>query len=248
MSYDKPADVQSKFFPEFRAKLVPMTGKTVAITGCTSGTGYIAARVCLELGARVIMLNRPSARADQALASLKAAVPGGNIELVACDLMSFASVRQAGAELVSKLDSLDVLCNNAGIMATVDQATVDGCDTQMQTNHLSHFLLTSSVWPLLEKAAELRGDARVVNHSSGARNRGGDGKKPLDRKYLGKNGGNLGGDQGNCLPFSGGRWTRYQQTKLANVVFTYALRDRQSKVKSLVAHPGPFLLPFTAHN
>mmetsp|Transcript_68810 Transcript_68810/g.143704 ORF Transcript_68810/g.143704 Transcript_68810/m.143704 type:complete len:210 (-) Transcript_68810:349-978(-) len=112
----------------------------------------------------------------------------------------------------------------------------------MQTNHLSHFLLTAESWPLLEKAVSLRGEARVVNHSSGARNRGGDGKKPLDEKYLQKNGGNLGGDDSGWAPFSGGRWTRYQQTKLANLVFTYALRDRAaaagSKVKALVAHPG----------
>eukprot|EP00932_Pfiesteria_piscicida_P008115 SRR837773.1842.p1 GENE.SRR837773.1842~~SRR837773.1842.p1 ORF type:complete len:297 (-),score=130.88 SRR837773.1842:118-894(-) len=161
--------------------------------------------------------------------------------------MSFASVREAAGLLKKEVgdNGLDVLCNNAGIMATKDEATVDGCDTQMQTNHLSHYLLTAEAWPLLEKAVQLRGDARVVNHSSGARNRGGDGKKPLDEKYLRKNGGNLGGDDlamGGWIPFSGPRWTRYQQTKLANLVFTYALRDRAaaagSKVKALVAHPG----------
>lgn len=63
-------------------------------------------------------------------------------------------------------------------------------------------------------------------------------KKPLDERYLRKNGGNLGGDKPSWLPFSSAKWTRYQQTKLANVVFTYALRDRQDKVKALVAHPG----------
>merc|ERR1719210_557559 len=131
--------------------------------------------------------------------------------------MSFAAVREAAQKLKEDLGSsgLDVLCNNAGIMATKDEATGDGCDTQMQTNHLSHYLLTTEVWPLLERAAELRGEARVVNHSSGARNRGGEGKKPLDEQYLQKNGGNLGGDEVGCLPFSGARWTRYQQSKLA---------------------------------
>jgi len=97
--------------------------------------------------------------------------------------------------------------------------------------------------PLLEKAASLRGEARIVNHSSAARV-----MKPkeffneLDAKYLDKNGGNLGGDDMGMMPFSGGRWTRYQQTKLANLVFTYAIRDKaaaaNSKVKALVAHPG----------
>ena len=236
-AYSKPAEVQSKFFPEFRASLPRLEGKVIAITGCTSGTGYICAKTCLELGARVIMLNRASSRAEAALQSLKDAVPNAQVELVACDLMSFEKVTQAATELNTKLAGvgIDVLCNNAGIMATPDEATVDGCDTQMQTNHLSHFLLTSLVWPLLEHAASTRGEARVVNHSSGARVYG----PKLDEKYLGKNGGNLGGNQGGwILPFQGPRWIRYQQTKLANLVFTYALRERQSTVKACCAHPG----------
>merc|ERR1719193_367839 len=133
---------------------------------------------------------------------------------------------------------LDVLCNNAGVMACADVATVDGCDVQMQTNHLSHFLLTQQLWPLLTKAAEERGEARVVNHSSIARK-----GKPLGQRYLGPNGGNLGGDSAGAL-FNGPRWERYHQTKLANLAFTFALRDRclaatgaSSKVKALCAHP-----------
>ena len=106
-----------------------------------------------------------------------------------------------------------------------------------QTNHLSHFLLAREVFPLLEKAAELRGEARIVHHSSGARSMGGS----LKAKYFGKNGGNLGGDSSSMF-FGGARWTRYGQTKLANAVFTLALRDklkaRGSKVKALCAAPG----------
>ncbi|CAE8667299.1 unnamed protein product [Polarella glacialis] len=244
-TYGEPATIASVHFPAFRQTLKRMDGKTVAITGCTTGTGYICAQVCAELGAVVLMLNRPSARADAALQALQQAVPGCQAYKVPCDLMSFASVRQAGQQLRSLASTsrhhvgLDVLCNNAGIMGMKDEATGDGCDTQMQTNHLSHFLLTAEVWPLLEKAAGLRGEARVVNHSSGARSMP---KKPMDATYLQQNGGNLGGDELGWTPFSGARWTRYQQTKLANVVFTYALRDRaaacNSKVKALVAHPG----------
>jgi len=164
------------------------------------------------------------------------------VTLIGCDLMSFESVREAAKQLNGELaeTGLDVMCNNAGIMATKDEATKDGCDTQMQTNHLSHFLLNSLVWPLLEKAQSLRGEARVVNHTSiaafGA---------PLEQKYLEKNGGNLGGDHRDASgpsQFNGARWTRYHHSKLANIVFTYALRDRAakagSKVKALVAHPG----------
>mmetsp|Transcript_12784 Transcript_12784/g.19202 ORF Transcript_12784/g.19202 Transcript_12784/m.19202 type:complete len:255 (+) Transcript_12784:358-1122(+) len=160
--------------------------------------------------------------------------------------MSFDSLRAAGKKLRADFSAngIDVLCNNAGVMAVKDEATVDGCDVQMQTNHLSHFLLTAEVWPLLERAAEKNGEARVVNHSSDARKQG----SFVEEKYLGRNGGNLGGDEPSYLksflPFTGPRWARYQQTKLANVVFTYALHDKLvaagkgDKIKSLVAHPG----------
>jgi len=108
----------------------------------------------------------------------------------------------------------------------------------LRTNHLSHFLLTKELYPLLEKAAQQRGDARIVNHSSGARKFP---SKDLDADYLGKNGGSLGGN-GNSMFFGGARWQRYHQTKLANAVFTLALDERlrakNSKVKALCAAPG----------
>lgn len=240
-TYSAPAENESKIFPALRAALPSMAGKTVVVTGSTSGTGFICAKVCAELGAQVMMLNRPSERADAALKAVREAAPGSTVTAVPCDLMSFASVRTAAKQLLQDLSGsgIDVLCNNAGIMAVKDEATEDGCDKQMQTNHLSHFLLTSEVMPLLELAAASRGEARVVHHSSGARNYP---NELLDATYLGKNGGNLGGDALGMLPFSGPRWKRYQQSKLANVVFTYAMDDKLkakgSKVKALVAHPG----------
>jgi NAD(P)-dependent dehydrogenase (short-subunit alcohol dehydrogenase family) len=103
-------------------------------------------------------------------------------------------------------------------------------------DHLSHFLLTSLARPLLRSAAGARGDARVVNHSSGAR-RG----PALQATYLGPNGGHLGGDG-----FPGaGKWRRHQQSKLANLLFTYTLDDRvpasdvRAGIKIVCAHPGP---------
>jgi NAD(P)-dependent dehydrogenase (short-subunit alcohol dehydrogenase family) len=77
----------------------------------------------------------------------------------------------------------------------------------MQTNHLSHFLLSKELLPLLNKAAASKGEARIVNHSSGARKFP---SSPLEAKYLGKNGGNLGGN-GNSMLFGGARWQRYHQ-------------------------------------
>jgi len=229
-----PGSIPSHY-PELVAGLPRLDGQTFAITGCTSGTGQVVARTCGSLGARIVMLNRPSPRADAALRAL--VDEGVDAVHVACDLQSFASVRAAAAELDRACpDGLDVLCNNAGVMGLPDRATVDGCDVQMQTNHLSHFLLGSLSWPLLEAAARERGEARIVNHSSGAR-RG----APLAEAYLERRGGALGGDG-----FPGtGRWRRYQQSKLANLMFTYALHDAAaarrtgSGVKVLCAHPGP---------
>jgi len=237
-TYTKPKEMKSKHFPGLVASLPSMEEKVVAITGTTSGTGFALAKMLVQKGAKVLLLNRPSDRADNALKELSSAGSGKPVA-VPCDLMNFANVREAAALVKTECadTGLDVLVNNAGIMALEDKATVDGCDIQMQTNHLSHFLLTSELWPLLNKAAEAKGEARVVNHSSMSRL----GPK-LKAEYLGKNGGNLGGDKAGSAPFTGPRWDRYQQTKRANLVFTYAINERAkekgSKVIALTAHPG----------
>ena len=237
MAYNKPS-VPSVHFPKFFNEMPDLKGKTFAITGTTSGTGKIAAKAIAEKGGRVLMLNRPSSRSQKAQETISAAAPEAEVITVDCDLQSFASVRSAINKIneICSETGIYAIINNAGIMAMPDAATEDGFDTQMQTNHLSHFLLTQQLMPLLNKAAEIHGDARIVNHSSMARK----GVKKLEAKYLEKNGGNLGGDSSNML--FGGRWIRYGQTKLANAAFTAALHEKlqakQSKVKALVAHPG----------
>jgi len=118
-----------------------MTGKVVAITGCTTGTGYLAARSITAKGAELIMLNRPSERALSAENQIREINPEAKITSIPCDLSDFASVRAATKKLKEQFpDGIDVLCNNAGIMAMPDQAGKDGYDVQMSTNHLSHFL------------------------------------------------------------------------------------------------------------
>lgn len=238
---DVTEHIPSVYFPVFKESLPRMDGKTVVVTGCTSGTGWVCAKTCAELGARVIMLNRKSARADDALKELQSLVPHPQPMLLEGDLMSFASVKAAAEKLREMLaeTGLDVLANNAGICALPDKATEDGVDVQIQTNHLSHFLLTSELWPLLEKASELRGEARVVNHSSVSRS------GPMKKHFLEKTGGTLGGDDiitDDTSDVRNGRWHRYHQSKHAIMAFTYGLMDRTakagSKVKSLVAHPG----------
>ena len=114
-----------------------------ALTGTTSGTGYIAAKTVGELGGIVYLLNRPSARADSALDKLQTEVPNGQFTQVDCDLQDFQSVNAAANEILSTQTKIYCLANNAGIMDNEDMATKDGFDVQMQTNHLSHFLLTA---------------------------------------------------------------------------------------------------------
>jgi len=236
---NKSARKASIYFEELLKTLPSLADKTIAITGTTSGTGLVAARTCAALGATVIMLNRPSERAKNVLESLNQENLSGLIHHVDCDLQDFESVRNSIPE-VQKLceNGLDVLCNNAGVMALEDKATVDGFDVQMQTNHLSHFLLTKLLFPLIEQAELEKGEARIVNHSSMARLM----VKSLEAKYLQKNGGNLGGNGSLMLVFPGGRWRRYGQTKLANAAFTACLHKKLqakgSKIKALVAHPG----------
>ena len=238
MSYTRKT-VESIYFPKFKEGLPSMKGKTVVITGTTSGTGFVAADTVAGLGAKLLLLNRASERAIKANKILKDSYPNAEIHSVDCDLQSFASVRNAIKEVIRICpEGVNILCNNAGVMALKDEATIDGYDVQMQTNHLSHFLLTMELMPLLEKTAEISGESRVVNHSSVARMNP---SKELKKEYLEKNGGKLGGD-GDSFIFGGARWKRYNQTKLANAAFTAALYDKLqkkgSKVKALVAHPG----------
>ena len=230
--------IETKYYHDLVRSFPSMAGKNVLITGCTSGTGLVLAKTCGQLGARVFMLNRPSKRATAALDNLREET-GADPVLIECDLQKFTSVRAAGRQLNEMLreEGIDVLCNNAGVMGLPDTATVDQFDVQIQTNHLSHFLLTHLLWPLLAKGAELRGEARVINHSSGARKTG---NKPILSRYFEANGGNLGGDRFPGLQ----KWVRYQQSKLANLLFTYGLEDRvpeefRDKVLFLTAHPGP---------
>ena len=213
-----------------------MSNKVVAITGTTSGTGFICAREVAKKGATVILLNRESSRSQAALQQLQEAVPSGKFDLITCDLQNFNSVRQAIQNIKTKYDVIDVLVNNAGVMALEDKATIDGYDVQIQTNCISHFLLTKELFPLLKKSEQ----GRIVNHSSMARLGG-----PLEVKYFEQNGGNLGGDgtEEENQSFQGPRWERYHQTKLANCAFTYGLKKKLEEagitnIIPLLAHPG----------
>ena len=236
--YNKP-NLKNILFDDYKNNIPNLKGKFFAITGTTSGTGYYAARTIGEKGGTVYLLNRKSERSEHSYNNLKSINPKSNYIQIECDLSNFDSVKDAVSQLFSICsDGLDALCNNAGVMALKDQATKDGFDIQMQINHLSHFLLTKLLMPLLEKGARKRGEARIVNHSSAARKT----MKKLESKYFEKRGGDLGGNGSMMIPFPGGRWKRYGQTKLANAAFTACLHEKlknaKSQIKALVAHPG----------
>eukprot|EP00892_Ulva_mutabilis_P004931 jgi/Ulvmu1/280/UM001_0284.1 len=223
MGYKVP-EVKSKHFQKYVDQMPSCESKVYAITGTTTGMGFHAMKVLTLKGAHVLALNRPSERStsacQQARDQCSADESAGRVTEVSCDLQSFEAVRAAGAEVLSVLEGkgLDALVCNAGVMAMPDKATVDGYDVQMQTNHLSHFLLASLLFPSLQTAASVSGSARIVGHSSAARKRP---RTPCNGKYYGKSGGDLGGDQA-MVP----RWERYHQSKLANVLFSGALKDQ----------------------
>jgi len=150
--------------------------------------------------AAVLLLNRDSSRAKAAeeklLAKVKLCDSKTKVESISCDMMSLSKVRSA-AEAVNKVakkfGGLDVLICNAGIMAMKDERTEDGFEVQMQVNHISHFLLTYLVYPSIKAAGDKRGDARIVMHSSLARDFP---KGMLEPQYFEKNpAGSLGGDE-----------------------------------------------------
>ena len=214
LAFPSPASVH---YADTVASLPRLEGRTVAVTGSTSGTGAVFARTAGARGARVIVLNRASPL-ERTLPSTSSAGPAStwSPSNATCRASSPFAPRR-GSWSRPLLTASTYSATTRVSWGLPDRATVDGCDIQMQTNHLSHFLLTSLAWPAICAAADARGESRVVNHSSGAR-RG----PALQRKYLERQGGNLGGDG-----FPGfAKWRRYQQSKLANLLFTYALSDR----------------------
>jgi len=233
-----------KNYAELCDSLPDLTGKAFAITGTTSGTGFVAAQTVAEKGGMVLLLNRPSERSVASLDKLKAAVPEARFIRVDCDLQDFDSVRAAAKAVGEAVDALYCLSNNAGVMALPNRATKDGYDVQMQTNHLSHFLLTKELFPLLARGAAKHGEGRVVHHSSSARNRVPGGC--LAEEYLRESGLHLGDNEMDMRNFGGGNLERYAHSKLANTVFTSALSRRIGtssspavrSIRSVAAHPG----------
>tara|TARA_Y100000591_G_C21597790_1_gene576444 strand:+ start:124 stop:525 length:402 start_codon:yes stop_codon:yes gene_type:complete len=129
--YKKPK-LKSLYYEEEVEKVPLLDGKTIAITGTTSGSGFIAAKTVAEKGARTLLLNRKTNRSNKSCDLLKEHYPKANFVDIECDLQSFKSVKKAAKTITYiRSEGLDVLCNNAGVIALKDQATIDGFDIQM---------------------------------------------------------------------------------------------------------------------
>jgi NAD(P)-dependent dehydrogenase (short-subunit alcohol dehydrogenase family) len=190
------------------ADLPSFAGRTVIVTGANSGLGLVTARELARIGAKTILAVRNTAKGDDAAAGMT-----GDIEVRKLDLQDLSSVR----EFAAGVDGVDVLVNNAGIMAVPYALTVDGFECQIGTNHLGHFALTNLLLPKITD--------RVVTVSSMFHWMGRVNLKDLNWK---------------ARPYSA--WGAYSQSKLANLLFTSELQRRAaaagSSVLALAAHPG----------
>ncbi|TKX71588.1 oxidoreductase [Halorubrum sp. SP9] len=212
-----------------------LDGKTVVVTGANSGLGYAGTRAFAARGATVVMACRSVDRGEAAAREIRADAGGevgGDLDVRECDLASLDSVEAFADGLAADYDAVDVCCNNAGVMAIPRSETEDGFETQFGVNHLGHFALTGRLFPLLEAADGVGGDARVVTQSSGAHEQG-----EMDFADLNWEG-------------SYGKWKAYGRSKLANLLFAYEFQRRldaangesdepdEPGIRSVACHPG----------
>jgi retinol dehydrogenase-14 len=204
----------------------PMAGRTVLVTGASSGIGRATALGLATMGAHVAITGRDRLRTEDAAREISAA-GGMKVEVFVADLSSQAQVRRLASEVLAGLPRIDVLVNNAGGYWDTRHVTVDGLERTFAVNHLAPFLLTNLLRDRLEW-----GPARVVTVASNAHTTG-----RIDFDDL----------QGE-RSYSGGR--AYSQSKLANVLFTYELarRLRGSAVTANALHPGVVRTSFGAED
>jgi NAD(P)-dependent dehydrogenase (short-subunit alcohol dehydrogenase family) len=193
--------------------------KTILITGTSSGIGVETARALLETGATLYLTARDLKKAKTVLGPI---LESGRAHLLELDLDSLASVRKCADAFLAKSDRLNILINNAGVMATPEGRTQDGFETQLGTNHLAHFLLIQLLLPTLLKSTTSNFQSRVINLSSVAHRDGGVNFANLNF-------------EGEYHP-----WAAYAQSKTANL-WTANELERRYGSKGLHAwsvHPG----------
>jgi len=174
----------------------------------------------------VYLAARTPSKAEAAIEAIKTAIPDAPVTYIPLDLMSFDSIKHAVDEFNSKSIRLDILMNNAGIMATPIAVTKEGYESQLGTNHIGHALLTKLLMPtLLKTAAEPGSDVRIINLSSEAHNLTPPGGIIFETEK-----------QKTYGPLS-----RYGQSKLANILFSKGLSKRYPQITTVAVHPGLIL-------
>jgi NAD(P)-dependent dehydrogenase (short-subunit alcohol dehydrogenase family) len=203
------------------AEIPDQTGRTVLVTGANSGLGLRTAEALAARGAHVLMGCRDATRGEAARSEVATSATGPAPEVVPLDLADLGSVRDAARSVADAVERLDVLVNNAGVMAMPLRRTADGLELQFATNHLGHYALTGLLLPVLLRA----NGPRVVTVSSNVHRMGrNDWSDPNweRRRYL--------------------KWLAYGQSKLGNLLFTRELARRAheagSSLVAVAAHPG----------
>lgn len=196
-----------------------LSGKTVLVTGGNSGLGQETARAMAARGAHVVIAGRDQAKLDEAKATIESDVAGANVETIIGDLGSLESVRACGKEANQRFEKIDILINNAGVMACPQAQTSDGFEMQFGTNHLGHFALAKQLMPLVEKGD----NKRIVNLSSRGHH-----FAPVDL------------EDPNFENREYEKWASYGQAKTANILFSVGLEKRFAAkgVHSYAVHPG----------
>ncbi|KIW72907.1 hypothetical protein PV04_01067 [Phialophora macrospora] len=192
--------------------LPDLKGKVFIVTGGNSGIGYYTVAQLAEHGAHVYMCARSPEKGTAAIADIKTMHPSADIDLLQMDLMDLTSVVDAAKRFLALETALHGLVNNAGIMATPFEMTKDGHEAQWQTNYLAHWVLTEHLLPLMRRTAKTLppGSVRIVNLTSS-----------------GHLGAPKGGINFNDLSLKkSGPWSRYGQSKLANILHTKTLHKR----------------------
>jgi NAD(P)-dependent dehydrogenase (short-subunit alcohol dehydrogenase family) len=207
---------------------ISLEGKRALITGTSGGLGAETARALAARGAAITLAARNLEKLEAVAASIRESTGNDNIDIGELDLTSPDSVRNFATNWLASHDSLNLLINNAGIMACPLARTAEGWELQFATNHLGHFLLTSLLAPALLAGAP----ARVVNLSSGGHRFGG-----IDFDDI----------HYERRPYE--KWPAYGQSKSANVLFTVELDRRlQAKgVRSFAVHPGVIMTELARH-
>lgn len=207
---------------------VSLAGRTALVTGASSGLGVETTRALASAGAQVVMCARDAQKLEAAMDEVSAAVPGAELASVILDLADLDSVRSGAAAALQAHPEINLLINNAGVMACPLMRTAQGFEMQFGTNHLGHFLLTCLLVPALVTGAP----ARVVNLSSGG------------HKFA-----NFSFDDPNYREREYDKWQAYGESKTANALFTVGLdaRLKASGVRSLAVHPGVIMTKLSRH-